>query len=487
MSHAARYRNTLLIVADDLGKNLSCYGEPVIRTPNIDQLAASGVRFDMAFASTASCSGSRSVIYTGLHTHENGQYGLQHSFHHFMTHDNVETMPYLFNQAGFLTGIINKVHVGPDHVYPWTVRDESPTRDVRWVADRARDFFSRVKQEGKAFNLTVGYMDPHRDNTRGGFANDKEYRDVTDTAYDPVELQVPFYLNDLPEVRQELAEYYRSISRMDQGVGMLLSELEAAGLDEETLVVFLSDNGPPFLNSKTTLYDAGVRLPLIVRLPGGQAGTSSAMVSYIDVLPTLLDFSGVVPAEFQSVNKAGAPSRRGRSIIPILRGTSDDPTEVYGSHTFHELTNYYPTRFIRTRKWKYHRNICWKLDFPFSADIYASKSWAAIRDSVPGATAKDLMIGGRTLQAYIQRGPEELYNMEEDAMEVVNLAEESEYSSVVREMRNKVETWQRETEDPWLFRDGVSVRSLAQYIGEDGWDVQDRFDFELSSPGSGKS
>nr|WP_272210331.1 sulfatase [Marinicella sp. W31]MDC2876199.1 sulfatase [Marinicella sp. W31] len=277
-------RNILLLIADDLGRMTGCYGEKAIATPNIDRLAESGTRFDMAFTSTASCSASRSVIYTGLHTHETGQYGLNHDHHHFMTFDHVETAPALLNAAGMLTGIIGKVHVGPDAAYPWQVRAESWERDVRWAADRASTFFESAEAEEKPFFLTIGFIDPHRDETRGGFGNDRAYPGVEDRVFSPEAISVPPFLTDLPEVRQELTDYYRSIYRLDQGVGMVLDELESAGLADDTLVVFLSDNGSPFLNSKTTLYDAGIHLPLIMRKPGGRAGVHNPnLVSFTDL------------------------------------------------------------------------------------------------------------------------------------------------------------------------------------------------------------
>lgn len=164
-------KNVLLVVADDLGKCLGCYGEPAVFTPNIDALAKEGVVFDRAFASTASCSGSHSVIYTGLHSHENGQYGLQHSTHHFITSDNVETAPKLLRDHSYLTGIIGEIHVGPLSIYPWDVVKESSTRDVAWVADQVSSFLDDAEDDGRPFFLTVGYMDPHRDHTRGGFGN----------------------------------------------------------------------------------------------------------------------------------------------------------------------------------------------------------------------------------------------------------------------------------------------------------------------------
>lgn len=216
-------RNILLVIADDLGKYVGAYGCNSVKTPHLDKLANEGVRFDMAFASTASCSGSRSTIYTGMHTHENGQYGLNIFRTHFQTFPHIETLPALFNRGGYLTGILGKVHVGPDEVYPWTYRLESESRNVAWVADQAGAFFQRAKEAKQSFCLTVGYVDPHRViGTRGGFGNGVFYDDrVTELDIKSEDVEVPTWLSDLPEVRQELVEYYKAIHRTDQGVGKL--------------------------------------------------------------------------------------------------------------------------------------------------------------------------------------------------------------------------------------------------------------------------
>lgn len=471
-------KNILLLIADDLGRYISSYDNANIATPNLDALADSGVLFTHAFTSTASCSASRSVIYTGQHTHQNGQYGLNNGRHHFTTFDSVGTAPKLFNEFGYLTGIIGKVHVGPDYVYPWQVREESETRNVAWVADRADAFFEKAKGEGKSFFLTVGYIDPHRDLTRGGFGNyeqdvvnEERLKDIRQ--YRPEDVTVPSFLSDLPEVRQELAEYYRSIYRLDQGIGMMLAALEKSGLAQDTMVVFMSDNGPPFVNSKTTLYDAGIRLPLIIRQPGelGKGIQNPNMVSFIDILPTFLDWAG-----HGNVTDA---ARKGRSILPILsqRDPVDGWDRVFGSHTFHEVTNYYPTRFMRTRQYKYHRNIAWKLDFPFAADLYGSLTWEGIRNS------SSLMLGSRSLKSYIQRPAEELYDVEADPEEVNNLTTKPAFKARLEEMRKATEEWQRETGDLWLFRDGVSV-PLVQHHIDAGLKIPDQFDVDVEIPGN---
>ncbi|KAF5665595.1 n-sulfoglucosamine sulfohydrolase precursor [Fusarium circinatum] len=466
--------NVLLLVADDLGKQLGCYGHPNAKTPNIDKLASQGVRFNRAFASTASCSGSRSTIYTGLHTHQNGQYGLNSGKHHFMTFDHIESGPAILAKNGVRTGIIGKIHVGPDAVYPWEWRAESLTRDVWWSSQKAKEFFAASKEDGRPFVLTVGYHDPHRDRTRGGFGNDEPVDErVQGVKYRSEDMVVPEFLSNTPGARHELAEYLEAISRLDQGIGFILDELQNAGFASTTLVIFMSDNGPPFMNSKTTLYDAGVQLPLIVRHPGFNASVNTNLVSYVDILPTILDWTLGQAAEEPKKQLSG------RSFLKILdeKTDLDEWDHVFGSHTFHEATNYWPTRFIRTGRYKYHRNIAWRLDFPFANDIYGSLTWEDIRNSEDSPKK----IGQRNLKDYFFRPAEELYDLELDPHEVVNLAKDPKYKEVLEELRDRLEDWQRRTNDPWLYRDGVSVLLNKHHL-DAGLEVPDKWDLDVEHP-----
>jgi N-sulfoglucosamine sulfohydrolase len=477
-------KNILLLIADDLGRNISAYDpKSPAKTPHLEQLAASGTLFTHAFTSTASCSPSRTVIYTGLHTHTNGNYGLQNGWNAFCTFSHIDSAPKLLKSAGYLTGIIGKVHVGPADVYPWDIREESESRDVAWVADRAEGFIKTAQRDEKPFFLTVGYIDPHRNMAqRAGFGNlDSGYDSrIKDKVYSAEEVQIPDFLSDLPEVRTELAEYCRSINRLDQGVGLILEKLQRTGVADDTLVMFMSDNGPPFVNSKTTLYDSGVRLPLLVKRPGQKPNVkNSNMVSWIDILPTMLDYAG-----FSAMSSPSVSPRRGRSILPILEQASqaDSWNKVYGSHTFHEITNFWPTRFLRTPRFKYHRNVAWKLDFPFATDLYASLTWEGMRNS--GGPEKEAMVGPRTLKNYIRRPPEELYDLENDPREINNLATHPDFQEIVHELRADLERWQLETRDPFLWRDGQSVLLMKPYVKGEGMRVPDKWDVDVDNPGN---
>lgn len=480
-------RNIVLLVADDLGLYLGCYGTKGIQSPNIDALAAQGTRFTNAFASTASCSGSRSTIYTGLHTHQNGQYGLEHGWNHFQTHEYIETVPQVFNALGYQTGIIGKVHVGPRKAYPWEVFDASESRDTKWVASRAEAFFDKAKETRRPFHLTVGFKDPHRDDTREGFANDAPEvirAGLEGPAFEDEDVEVQSFITDVPELRTELVQYYKSIWRLDYGVGLIVKALEERGLDKNTLVIFVSDNGAPFVNSKTTLYEAGVQLPLIIKQPGQKHGiVNPNMISWLDLLPTSIAWAGWKDDEIRTPNTGVSPKRLGDSVLPILESKELLPADkwkhhVFGSHTFHEIQNYYPTRFLRTHRYKYHRNIKHRLDFPFAADLYGSISWEGIRN-------KDgpVMIGKRPLGSYLFRGPEELYDVEDDPNEIKNLADDKRYEHVLVGLREKVEAWQWETQDAWLFRDGVSAVVIEGYR-KLGLKLPDRFELDLKNPGT---
>ncbi|VTS01133.1 sulfatase family protein [Tuwongella immobilis] len=430
-------KNVVLLIADDLGiEQVGCYGNPIIRTPNLDALAKSGARFTQAFSSVASCSPSRGSLLTGLPTHQCGQYGLAHAAHHSQSFDNVASLPGLLGKAGYATGVIAKLHVGPKAVYPFDAElgpgaGRNPTAIERFT----KQFLQQAGD--KPFFLLVGYTDPHRD--AKGFAN-KDYPDAQPIVYDPKEVIVPAHLPDRPEVRQELAEYYQSVSRLDDGVGRVLKAIQSAGKADETLVIFLSDNGIPFPGAKTTLYDAGVHLPLLIRAPGkGKPEVvNPSLVSFLDVAPTILDWAGV-PAP---------KAMLGKSLLPLLDGSAPaDRTAVYGSHQYHEVTMYYPMRMIRTRKFKLLVNLAHPLEYPSAGDLFDSPTWQGILER------KDTQLGRRSLATFLHRPMLELYDVQADPNELKNLAADPAYASTVQELRAQLREWQKLTKDPWLVKD----------------------------------
>lgn len=437
-AEAKSRRNVLLLIGDDHGGgDLGCYGHPLLKTPHLDRLAADGVRFSHAFATTASCSASRSVIYTGLHNHKNGQYGHAHAESHFVQQPFVETIFTLLRANGYRTGLIGKKHVLPEEKYRVDFEPKANPRDVAQVAELSGEFFRSSGE--RPFLLVIGFVDPHR--TGNGFGNERKHRGEIEVRYDCQGVPVPHFLPDSPEVRAELAEYLQAISRMDQTIGRVLQALEHSGNADETLVLYTSDNGMPFPGAKTNVYDPGIHLPLIVRRPElrRRGLVNQAMISWVDFAPTILDWTGTkAPARY---------SLHGRSFLPVLE--VEKPVgwdEVYASHTFHEITMYYPMRAVRTRKTKFIWNIAAGLKFPHASDLFASSTWQSVllRDAE--------MLGSRSVTKYLHRDEYELYDLEKDPRELVNRANDPAYAALRKELAAKLKDFQRKTDDPWIVR-----------------------------------
>lgn len=431
---AGPQRNVLLLISDDQGLDLGCYGVP-IRTPRIDRLAREGTRFTHGYAAVSSCSPSRAVINTGLYTHQNGMYGLQHDVHHQSLLDGIETLPSLLRRAGHAVALVGKKHVGPDSAFPYEVElvpERSGIRDVRELAVAAGSFIRSTND--RPFFVTVGYSDPHR--AAADYGNDRRWPGVKPARYDPRRVPIPSHLPDIPAVRQDLAEYYESLSRLDVGVGMILDELEASGRAGDTLVIFLSDNGRPFPGAKTNLYDPGLHLPLIIRAPGQRASVNDAMVSWVDIAPTVLEFTGVAGPKYPL---------SGRSLLSLLgRRSGEGRDAVFASHDFHEINQYYPMRAIRTRTHSYILNLASPLDYPIAGDVAGSPSWKAI------SADPSIRLGKRTQAAYLKRPAEELYDLERDPDELTNVAADPAYAGVLSDLRERLRAMRAATHDPWL-------------------------------------
>lgn len=432
---APRRRNVLLLISDDQGLDAGCYGVD-IRTPRIDRLAREGTRFTQGYAAVSSCSPSRAVINTGLFTHQNGMYGLQHDVHHQSLLPGIETLPALLRRAGYATALVGKKHVGPDAAFPYEaelVPERSGIRDVRELAIAAASFIRA--SDDRPFFVTIGYSDPHR--AAVDYGNDRAWPGVSEVRYDPRRVPIPSHLPDIPAVRQDLAAYYESLSRLDTGVGMILDELEKTGRAGETLVIFLSDNGRPFAGAKTNLYDPGLHLPLIVRAPGAAPAVNDAMVSWVDVAPTVLEWAGVAAPSAYRLS--------GTSLLPIL-GKSTDPARdaVFASHDFHEINQYYPMRAIRTRTHSYILNLAHPLDYPIAGDVAGSPSWRAI------AADPAIRLGGRSQAAYRHRPAAELYDLARDPDELMNRADDPAYAAIRDGLDQRLRAMREATKDPWL-------------------------------------
>ena len=444
-------RNVVLFVTDDQSPDLGCYGNPHIKTPNVDRLAKEGVRLDLAFCTTASCSASRSVILSGMFNHANAQYGHQHSYHHFSSYDRVKSLPVRLTEAGYRTARIGKYHVAPESVYKFETVLKGNSRNPVQMADNCKEFFQA--QDERPFFLYFCTSDPHRGGGQvesdpykpNAFGNKGKagYPGVEEVFYNRDQVQVPPFLPDTPTCRAELAQYAQSCSRIDQGVGQLVQQLKDAGVYDNTVIIYTADHGMAFPGGKTTVYEGGMRVPMVVRSPDidQPGGVCNAMVSLVDLVPTILDAAGALPKKLPA-------DLHGRSFYRVLNQENPSGWDVVrASHTFHEITMYYPMRVIRTRKYKLIWNIAHGLPYPFASDLWAAPTWQDIYKQGP-----DAYYGKRTVQDYIHRPKFEFFDLQADPDEAVNLIDSPKYAEVIEDLKSQLKAFQKETKDPWLLK-----------------------------------
>lgn len=479
----AAEKNVIFFITDDESPTLGCYGDPVAKTPAIDAVAADGAMFLNAFATTASCSASRSVVMSGLHNHRNGQYGHAHDFHKFSSWHNVISfsLPRVMANEGYRTGHIGKYHVAPEEVFHFENYFKASPRSPIEMAEKVRDFITEDSE--KPFFLYFAMSDPHRgggkDKTSpselkpdlfGNKPNKGSFPGVEEVFYDPATLPIPAFLPDTTETREELAQYYQSVSRIDQGVAKLKEILEGEDLWDKTLFIFTSDHGMAFSGGKTTVYEGGLKVPFVVRNPyeKKRGVTHEGMISHIDITPSILDFAGGLdkkknrPTKWVEANKywkdkpyamsenrgprKGLNAYHGKSWIPILGDPKAEHwDQIFASHTFHEIQMYYPMRVIRDKEYKLIWNIAHGLPYPFASDLWAASSFQAqFKKSL------DAPYGQKSVGEYINRPRFEFFNISEDPHEAKNLSGDPAYAEKLAEYQEKLKALQKEMHDPWI-------------------------------------
>ena len=376
-------RDNLLIVHwHDLGRYLGVYGHDDVSSPRLDQLAAEGILFTHAHATAPLCSPSRGSLFTGRYPQSNGLIGLAH--HGWEYRAGIRTLPHILSESGWHTALFGMQH---ETSYPSKLGfDEFDVSNsyCEYVAEQATNWLA--DPPGQPFLLTAGFFETHRPYPRDRY----EPADATG-------VDLPDYLPDTADIRQDLAEFYGAITVADEAVGRLLDALAATGLDRTTWVVFMTDHGPALPRAKSTLYDAGTGIAMIVRPPRDAAiapRVYDELFSGVDLVPTVLDLLGVdVPAEIDGLSHADNLAHP---------HTGPARTEVYTSKTFHD--SFDPIRAVRTKDYSYIENYAARplLDLPWD-----------IAESAPGQTVAPLV--------NTPRPGRELYDLHEDPTEAHNL------------------------------------------------------------------
>ena len=376
--------NVLIVHWHDLGRYLGVYGHADVASPRLDQLASEGILFSRAHATAPLCSPSRGSLFTGRYPHRNGLVGLAH--HGWEYRADVHTLPQILSEAGWYTTLFGMQH---ETSYPARLGfDEFDVSNsfCEYVVDRATRWLDDGPRE--PFLLTAGFFETHR-----------PYPPERYEPADRAAVDVPDYLPDTDDVRQDLAEFHGAIIVADAAVGRLLDTLAATGLDRTTWVVFMTDHGPALPRAKSTLYDAGTGIAMIMRPPvdaGQRPQVYDELFSGVDLVPTLLEQLGLdVPADIDGISHAGALAAATRPVDPVR-------SEVYTTKTYHD--SFDPIRAIRTKEHSYIENYASRplLDLPWD-----------IADSAPGKAVAPLIGEPRPTR--------ELYDLVEDPTESHNL------------------------------------------------------------------
>jgi uncharacterized sulfatase len=403
--------NILWIIAEDLSPDLGCYGNPDLRTPHIDRLASEGTRYTSAFATAPVCSACRSSLMTGMyqtsigaHQHRTSPKGSLDSSARLLTDR--------FREAGYFT--CNAA--GLD----WTRPGKT---DLNFSLDQPFDGTDwRQRAPGEPFFAQVNFSETHR----------RFVRDA-DRPIQPESVRFPPYYPDHPITRRDWADYLECAQVLDRKVGAVLGRLEEDGLAENTVVFFFGDHGRPHVRGKQFLYEGGIHVPLIVRWPGQlkEGVVSTDLVSTVDLAPASLSAAGV----------SGLERMQGRDFL-----SSDTPEReaVFAARDRCDET-YDRIRCVRNRHFKYIRNYFPNLAY-MQANLYKLREYP-VWSLLPWLHAQDLLTPEQEAFMAATRPEEELYDLQNDPYELVNLASSESHQGILESMRQRLNDWVEATGD----------------------------------------
>lgn len=440
--------NILLFTADDLDKNsLGCYGGTVEDiSPNIDKFASEGLRFTHAYVNNSICAPSRGILATGLYGHNSGIMGFMKMSPECKTPMIME----LLRDHGYQLGILSKVdHSTPKASFEWDYvykrKQLGDGRNPDLYYQRAKDFFQTAKDEGKPFYFMVNSDDPHRPFFVPG-QELKHGMKAPSRIYSPEEIVVPGFLPDLPDVRRELSYYYNSTRRLDDTFGKVMQALEESGNKDNTLVVFMSDNGIALPFAKCDNYHASSRTPWIVRWPGIiEAGTvnDEHLISGVDFYPTILEALGI---------SLDAPLD-GQSRLSLYKGVEQQKddyvfTQIDNKHSGKSMplrSNASPMRSVQSRDHIYIFNA-----WAYTKVVHYTNNEGISMEAMEEAAKTNEAVRNR-VQAFRKRPPEEFYDIKEDPDCLNNLISDPAYATDIENMRRHMKNWMEEYADPLLF------------------------------------
>lgn len=427
--------NILLITADDLGMQLGCYGEKQIRTPHLDRLAGEGTLFERAYVTASICSPSRSSILKGLYPHQTGHLGNARGSGSFPIKPGVPNLFAVLKTSGYRVGLLGKLHVEPKEEFAFDLNQLPFSREVKQLAQAAEGFMSLDRD--KPFFLMVNYLDPHMPFIAQ--VSGLPEKPLTPDQVQPPPEFVGWKAPVVPSKDGTLADYYNSVVRMDAGVGLLMEALAKTGRADNTLVIFLSDNGPHFAGrGKGTLHEGGLHVPFIVRWPGhAKPGVRSrALVSAVDIVPTVAEAAGI----------QWSGPLAGRSLMPLLQGQNDVPWRRDLCSEWNSVypvpPQYAPARSIRDKRYRLILHL--KTLVPGRSPPKGDKGTPSILSNLPADAAARLHTA---FELFHNPPAVELYDLEEDPQERTNLAGKPEVAEVQKRLMAGLRAWCEQTDD----------------------------------------
>lgn len=423
--------NMLIYFADDHSlRDSSLYGATDIDTPNMERLAADGMTFHAAFVASPACAPSRAALLTGLMPARNGA-----EANHTYPHAEIKKLPAYLQDVGYEVAAFGKVAHGRS-ARDYGFDTISGASDVGPLRENVREFLSN-RTSDRPLCLFVGTSNPH-------------VLWPTETTFDPDQLDLPPTFVDTPLTRRQRARYYEEVKELDELLGEL-RQMAAAYLGENAIFAYSSDHGAQWPFGKWTLYDDGIRTPLIVACPGiiEPGSSTDALVSWIDLLPTLVELAG------------GEPPRDldGYSFADVLRGEAETHrAEIFATHSGDGDKNIYLSRAVRTGRWKYIRNLhpehafTTHIDFLIRPDagIYWT-SWVERAKTDPQARA--------IVDRYHRRPAEELYYLPADPHEQRNVAGDPANAAVLADLRLRLDAWMKRQGDQQTVYNGPYLLS----------------------------
>jgi N-sulfoglucosamine sulfohydrolase len=474
--------NIVFMVVEDLSPRIGAFGDTLAQTPNLDKLAREGVRYTQVFATAGVCAPSRAALITGMHQ---SSIGAQHmrtsSFvweggarkgYEAVPPPSVKAFPELLRAAGYFA--VNNAKTDYQFGNPFTVWDENGP-NATW-ANRAegQPFFAMYSQQvtHESALFTEAYLNDAANiagDIRGLVRTYESRRAALPHRTRPQDVIVPLYYPDTPEVRADIARQYDNVALMDAWVGERMEELRMAGVLDNTIVIWTTDHGDGLPRAKRTLFDSGLRVPMIIRFPDGRgAGTSDdRMISFIDLAPTLLGLAGARAPETLQGTDFLRKEFKGRAHVFAGRDRFD---EIYLDKQ----------RAVRSRDFKYIRND--RQDVQFYGDVPFRDNIATMRE-LRRRNADGTLTPLQGSYFAVPRPPEELYDLRTDPDEIRNLADDPRFARQKRRMIQALDRWQAEAPD-WsdqperqmvetrMWPGGVQPATAAPSILYDGGRVQ---------------